>query len=130
MNVLTNAIDAVIDARSHPDRDHVRPEIWIDTEMVSDRFLRVSILDNGLGIPEHLLDKVFDPFFTTKPVGAGTGLGLSICYQIVQMHQGVIEVTSRQNSNTHVTVTLPLHLSPEHPGETKSPQRNPSHPNL
>jgi signal transduction histidine kinase len=97
----------------------VRPEIWIDTEMVSDRFLRVSILDNGLGIPDHLLEKVFDPFFTTKPVGAGTGLGLSICYQIVQMHQGVIEVTSRKNSNTHVLITLPLHLSPEHPDEPK-----------
>jgi signal transduction histidine kinase len=119
MNVLTNAIDAVIEARSHPDRTNVRPEIWIDTEMVSDRFLRVSILDNGLGIPDHLLEKVFDPFFTTKPVGAGTGLGLSICYQIVQMHQGVIEVTSRKNSNTHVLITLPLHLSPEHPDEPK-----------
>jgi signal transduction histidine kinase len=126
MNVLTNAIDAVIEARSHPDRTSVRPEIWIDTEMVSDRFLRVSILDNGLGIPDEIIEKVFDPFFTTKPVGTGTGLGLSICYQIVQMHQGTIEITSRRNSNTHVTITLPLNLSPEHPNETKSPQRNPN----
>lgn len=117
MNVLTNAIDAVIEARSHPDRTNVRPEIWIDTEMVSDRFLRVSILDNGLGIPDEIIEKVFDPFFTTKPVGTGTGLGLSICYQIVQMHQGTIEVTSRRNSNTHITITLPLNLSPEHPDE-------------
>lgn len=118
MNVLTNAIDAVIEAKTHPDRVQVRPEIWIDTEMVGEH-IRVSILDNGLGIPDSVLGKVFDPFFTTKPVGTGTGLGLSICYQIVQMHQGVIEITSRAGSNTHIMITLPLHLAPDHPDSVK-----------
>jgi len=126
MNVLTNAIDAATEARTHADRERVRPEIWVDTEVVSDRFLRISFLDNGLGISESDLDKVFDPFFTTKPVGRGTGLGLSICYQIVQMHRGSIEVTSRPGSNTRVVVTLPLHLSPDHPDELGQRQAPPS----
>jgi signal transduction histidine kinase len=49
---------------------------------------------------------VFDPFFTTKD--DGTGLGLSISYQIVNEHQGMLEVASRPGEGTTFTITLPL----------------------
>ncbi|MGD1902795.1 MAG: ATP-binding protein [Geitlerinemataceae cyanobacterium] len=117
MNVLTNAIDAAIDARSRPERARVRPEVWIDTETLGDRAMRITIFDNGSGIPPETIDKIFNPFFTTKPVGRGTGLGLSICYQIIQMHEGTIEVSSRPGSNTRIAVTLPIQLSSAHPEE-------------
>lgn len=66
----------------------------------------IEVRDTGSGIrPDHL-DKVFDPFFTTKD--DGTGLGLSISYQIVNEHQGMLEVASRPGEGTTFTITLPL----------------------
>jgi two-component system, NtrC family, sensor histidine kinase HupT/HoxJ len=64
--------------------------VWVDMGCAGapDRPWRVTVRDNGPGIPpEHLL-RMFDPFFTTKPVGKGTGLGLSISYGIVEQHGG------------------------------------------
>jgi len=68
---------------------------------------RISVEDNGTGIPEEYLEKVFNPFMTTKPAGDGTGLGLSICYQIVQAHNGIIDIESEAGFYTRVTIDLP-----------------------
>jgi signal transduction histidine kinase len=66
----------------------------------------VEVRDTGPGIrPEHL-EKVFDPFFTTRD--EGTGLGLSIAYQIVNEHQGQLEVASHPGEGTTFTILLPL----------------------
>ena len=62
----------------------------------------ISIQDSGHGIPEENLNKVFDPLFTTK--SAGTGLGLAICKNIINEHNGLIEV---KNNPTTFTITLP-----------------------
>jgi len=67
--------------------------------------VRVSITDQGTGIPAKHLDKVFDPFFTTKH--EGRGLGLAICYSIVKNHGGRIEVDSTIGAGTTFHVTLP-----------------------
>ena len=67
----------------------------------------ISISDNWAGIPEAIQKKIFDPFFTTKSPGKGLGLGLSICYDIIQKHQGHIEVSSVLHQGTTVTVKLP-----------------------
>jgi signal transduction histidine kinase len=66
----------------------------------------IEIRDTGSGIRADHLDKVFDPFFTTKD--DGTGLGLSISYQIVNEHQGMLEVASRPGEGTTFTITLPV----------------------
>jgi signal transduction histidine kinase len=67
----------------------------------------VEVEDNGPGIPEDVLPRIFEPYFTTKPKGEGTGLGLSICKEIVEKHEGRIEVTSRPGF-TCFRVVLPL----------------------
>jgi signal transduction histidine kinase len=71
-------------------------------------YLRVRVVDQGVGIrPEHLRH-VFDPFFTTKDIGEGTGLGLSVTHGIVAEHGGWIDVASEVGVGTTFTVHLPL----------------------
>jgi signal transduction histidine kinase len=69
--------------------------------------IEVSITDTGSGIPTELQQKVFDAFFTTKSAGKGSGLGLHICQQIIDKHQGRIQVES-QPGHTEFRVWLPI----------------------
>jgi signal transduction histidine kinase len=62
---------------------------------------------------EDVKKHIFEPFYTTKPVGKGTGLGLSITWEIVQRHQGQMEVTSAPGAGTTFRLTLPIkHTEP------------------
>jgi len=103
MNILSNAIDALMESVNNNDK-----HIIIETEKIKDNYIKVSIKDNGSGIPLEIRNKLFDPFFTTKPVGKGTGLGLSICYQIIEKHQGKIEVFSEVGQGTEFAIALPI----------------------
>jgi len=72
----------------------------------------IEIRDNGLGIPQSMIENVFDPYFTTKHKSSmhnGTGLGLFIAYQNMQDHNGTIEVKSKVNEGSVFTLTLPGH---------------------
>jgi C4-dicarboxylate-specific signal transduction histidine kinase len=68
--------------------------------------IRLTVTDNGRGIPPELLDKVFKPFFTTKAPGEGTGLGLSISKDLVQGMGGSIQLHSTPGVGTTVEVLL------------------------
>ncbi|MFB2769742.1 ATP-binding protein [Pelatocladus sp. BLCC-F211] len=111
LNLISNAIDALEEAffnKLSSVDNKLNPQILIHTNKVAGNRIDVRITDNGCGIEPKNQDKIFDPFFTTKEVGKGTGLGLWICYQIIQKHQGKIEVNSLLGEGTTVTVTLPL----------------------
>ncbi|MCP4599336.1 MAG: two-component sensor histidine kinase [Proteobacteria bacterium] len=96
LNLLNNAVSAV------KDRGHIR----IEMSTVDEKWVSVSIADNGVGIAKDNLKRIFEPFFTTKE-GAGTGLGLSITYGIVQKLGGRISVESQLGQGTCFTVILP-----------------------
>ncbi|NJN62834.1 MAG: GAF domain-containing protein [Coleofasciculaceae cyanobacterium RL_1_1] len=113
MNLLANAIDAEDELRK---TDGDRPSITITTEPIAsdeeanipDR-VRITITDNGSGIPQTIVKQLFDPFFTTKPVGKGTGLGLSISYQIVvDQHGGKLWCESEVGRGTSFFVEIPI----------------------
>jgi CheY-like chemotaxis protein len=70
-------------------------------------FVRLSVSDNGCGIPPEYLPKIFEPFFTTKGVGKGTGLGLATVFGIAQQHHGWVNVHSEVGHGTTFTVYLP-----------------------
>ncbi len=75
--------------------------------------VKITVKDNGPGIPDSIKDKIFQPFFTTKPTGQGTGLGLSLAYDIVKAHGGVLSVKSplekvetKEGSGTEFTIII------------------------
>jgi signal transduction histidine kinase/tetratricopeptide (TPR) repeat protein len=100
MNIINNAIQAI----SEKGIITIRTRFQKSMNMV-----KIHIIDNGSGIPEHIQNKIFDPFFTTKDVGEGTGLGLSISYGIVQQHQGRIEVKSSPGKGSEFIIGLPVY---------------------
>jgi two-component system NtrC family sensor kinase len=71
-------------------------------------FLRITIGDNGPGIPKEVQPRIFEPFFTTKPEGEGTGLGLSISYGIIESHEGKIGFISEEGMGTRFWFDLPI----------------------
>jgi len=99
-NLLANAEQALAE---RPGERWVR----IRTE-AAPAALRITIADNGPGIPRDLLQRIFDPFFTTRGVGKGTGLGLSICYGIVREHGGRIWAESEPGQGAMFFVELPV----------------------
>ncbi|OGF48689.1 MAG: hypothetical protein A2231_00915 [Candidatus Firestonebacteria bacterium RIFOXYA2_FULL_40_8] len=96
-NILNNAFDAL------PDKNG---EITVESKIADNRFVKISIKDNGNGIEKENLEKIFDPFFTTK--ARGTGLGLSVCNQITYLHGGKIEVKSEVKKGTTLNIILPI----------------------
>ncbi|RLL55592.1 PAS domain-containing sensor histidine kinase [Mariprofundus sp. EBB-1] len=114
MNLLNNARDAL---KSRPaGQIEVSLEHFIINQAFADQhpgihedaMLKLSISDNGCGIPNTTINKVFDPFFTTKDAGHGTGLGLSMAYGCIHKHQGIIEVESQVDIGTTFHIYLPL----------------------
>ncbi len=73
-------------------------------------YIRISVRDDGVGIPEEYLQKIFDPYFTTKE--KGSGLGLATTYSIIRKHDGYIEVESHVGIGTTFYVWLPASLGP------------------
>src|SRR4051794_35637074 len=69
--------------------------------------VQIRITDNGSGIAPDHLERIFEPFFTTKGEGHGTGLGLSIVRNIVELHNGRIEIESQLGSGTAFVLTFP-----------------------
>ena len=98
INLIFNAVDAMPDGGTLTIDSHYHP----DTKKVS-----IAVKDSGLGIAPDDLAHVFEPFFTTKKEGFGVGLGLPTVYGIVEHHNGVVDVSSRQGQGTVFTIQLP-----------------------
>ncbi len=98
-NLLTNAIDA-----SRP-----KGMIRVRTSQVTVNgcgYTRVTVADGGAGISRANLSRIFEPFFTTKK-NVGTGLGLWVSSEIIQKHEGKIQVRSVEGKGTAISVFLP-----------------------
>jgi CheY-like chemotaxis protein len=75
------------------------------------RYVRVSIVDKGVGIPKEHLSRIFDPYFSTKQ--GGSGLGLATTYSIVKNHGGFLAVDSQPGCGTTIHVNIPAAVSRE-----------------
>ena len=70
------------------------------------RYIRISVTDHGVGIPEQHLGRIFDPYFSTKE--KASGLGLATAYSIVKNHGGYVSVASKPGEGTTLAVNLPV----------------------
>lgn len=112
MNLIANAIDALeksAQQRTEGECPAQPSTIWISTQMQAKERVRITIADNGIGMPETLRSRIFNPFFTTKPIGKSTGLGLSISYRIVtEKHRGMMWCDSKIGEGTKLVIEIPL----------------------
>jgi PAS domain S-box-containing protein len=111
LNLAVNARDAMPDGG----RLIIRTEnLHVDRVQAADSgglppgdYVRISVSDNGQGMPAEIRQRVFEPFFTTKEVGRGTGLGLSMVYGFVKQSGGHVAIESEVGRGTAVHILLP-----------------------
>ncbi|HZD26845.1 MAG TPA: PAS domain S-box protein, partial [Alphaproteobacteria bacterium] len=123
MNLCVNARDAIGEGSGHidvaldvaepapPPTGTIRREgdetvLWLDAPARGPQ-VRITVRDDGGGIPPHVIERMFEPFFTTKPPGHGSGLGLAAVHGIVSDLGGAVEVRSRPGHGTSFAVYLP-----------------------
>ncbi|NEU09758.1 tetratricopeptide repeat protein [Flavihumibacter sp. R14] len=106
LNLYNNAFYAVEEKRKQGNCAY-EPHICVRTKKVDSK-IELSVKDNGMGIPQKVLDKIFQPFFTTKPAGLGTGLGLSLSYDIIKAHGGELNVETKEGEFAEFTIQLPI----------------------
>ena len=103
-NLCRNAFEACAQAR-------IVPKILIEGQRDPVHgVIRISVSDNGPGVPDGVADRVFQPFFTTK--AQGTGLGLALVQKIVVTHNGRVAVATGDGGGARFVVTLPALEAP------------------
>jgi len=107
INVVDNAYQAALEKV-----DNEKPRIEIAVVQHDDRVC-FSIIDNGIGMPDDVRERIFEPLFSTK--GFGVGLGMPTVHQIMEQHQGGIEIESTPGKGTSVMLWIPLSFKEDIP---------------
>jgi signal transduction histidine kinase len=129
VNLALNARDAMPDGgtltiqMTNTNLDDALAGSFFDAEPGA--YVRISVSDTGVGIPEEAKPHLFEPFFTTKEVGKGTGLGLATTYGIVRQFGGYMSVYSEVGAGSVFNVYLPRIVAspPEEPPTPAPPAR-------
>ncbi|MFO7567705.1 MAG: AAA family ATPase [Enhygromyxa sp.] len=112
MNLVTNARDA-LRARWPDYHEDKRIEIAATSfERDARSWVRITVCDQGGGVPEEVVGRIFDPFFTTKGRDQGTGLGLAVSHGIVAEHGGELRLDNRPGESACFRVELPADGAP------------------
>lgn len=109
LNILQNALQAM----DHTDTPRLTIRTYVEQNLSPDnlkpqRYIAITITDNGEGMSAETRQRIFDPFFTTREVGSGTGLGLSIVDRIMRDHSGYIWVDSSPGYGSCFSLYLPV----------------------
>ncbi|GAP94863.1 PAS domain-containing sensor histidine kinase [Leptolyngbya sp. NIES-2104] len=121
LQIITNAIDSLEFAMKDNQwlancwiGGQQQPMIQLYTEQLDSQWIRIRIVDNGVGMSEAVQARMFDPFFTTKPIGKGTGMGLATSYQIViEQHKGRLTCRSAPRRGAEFAIDLPIRQGSE-----------------
>jgi two-component system, cell cycle sensor histidine kinase and response regulator CckA len=124
LNLCVNARDAMPKGGtieiSTEDLSYFVDDFYSANEMPSGEYVKLSVVDTGVGIPPEIIKHIFEPFFTTKEKGQGTGLGLATCYGIVKQTGGYISVDSTVGQGTTFSIYL---LRVDESGEQAIPRK-------
>jgi PAS domain S-box-containing protein len=104
VNLIANAVHALLEKPSG------NRQLRISTHCQDDKY-EIRFSDSGIGMSEDIQEKMFEPLFSTK--GFGVGLGMVIVKNIVERHNGEINVESKINEGTTITLRLPISLQEE-----------------
>lgn len=105
LNLLNNAFYAVSDRAKSASREY-DPVVRVTSERNNGR-IRITVSDNGGGVPPAMVDDIFQPFFTTKPTGEGTGLGLPMSHDIAEQHGGSLALENAAGEGATFVLELP-----------------------
>lgn len=118
--VLLNLLQNADEAMSEPKRLAITAKnIIVDEDndflLKAGKYVRISIKDNGVGIPPANMENIFNPYFSTKETFSqkGMGLGLAICYSIIKRHQGHIDIESEVGKGTTANIYIPTYTEKE-----------------
>jgi signal transduction histidine kinase len=107
LNLITNAFYSVTEKKRQVNGTY-EPTVMVSSRKLNNR-VQLVVKDNGMGIPQRVMDKIFQPFFSTKPTGEGTGLGLSISYDIItNVHGGQMRVETKEGEFAEFIIELPV----------------------
>lgn len=111
ISLFANAFYAVLQRRQQAeaaeDDDYV-PQVMLTTERTGPQEVRISVRDNGAGIPAEAQPHVFERFFSTKPADEGPGLGLALSHDIVRSLGGTLTLRTEPGAFTELIITLPV----------------------
>ena len=79
--------------------------------MIGNNAVVIETQDNGVGIPNDIIDNIFEPFFTTKWNGEGTGLGLTVVHNIVRLHKAIIDIKNKEDRGVNATLIFSAVMS-------------------
>ena len=116
-------LNIMLNARTSMRAAHGGGKLLVKTEALDDT-IRISIKDDGPGIPKENLKRIFNPFFTTRKAGEGTGLGLSICQGIISSHKGMIYAESTLRKGATFIIELPVVARQKNKARTASANGN------
>jgi CheY-like chemotaxis protein len=126
LNILLNARDAMHDGGllTLETRNAELSTAQLDTfiGLKEGRYVTISIIDTGIGMPPAILHRVMDPFFTTKEEGKGTGLGLSMVYGFAKQSGGAVQLLSDVGKGTTVRIYFPATDEEERLQPKRSPR--------
>ncbi|MCG2712520.1 MAG: ATP-binding protein [Candidatus Omnitrophica bacterium] len=115
VNLILNAVHAMAERGTLTLRTYLREIIADDpvsgfrngvVPQQSERIVVTEIEDTGTGIPDEILNKIFEPFFTTRRNVGGTGMGLSIVKNLIEMHNGQININNKPQSSGAVVKVM------------------------
>ncbi|RXH19255.1 response regulator [Bradyrhizobium guangzhouense] len=105
LNLAVNARDAMPNGGTIVVRGENLPEL--NDEQIAGDFVRLSVVDTGIGMGPEILSRVFEPFFTTKEVGKGSGLGLAQVHGFTTQSRGTVRIRSEIGKGTSIELYLP-----------------------
>jgi PAS domain S-box-containing protein len=130
LNIYMNALQAMPEGGTLT----VRTEnVTIDEERLTPYrvragdYVKIAVIDTGIGMDEKTQRRIFDPFFTTKEMGRGTGLGLASVYGIIKNHGGFVNVDSHKGRGTRFEIFLPASREPVPPSQLPTAELTDGH---